>query len=344
MREAWQSARLRFAGGGPLFGTMHEDPCCEVSLLPAGGRAVCVLSAGDVAFALVKSGAREVIAADPSEAQHEWVAMKLALASVGLGVDDVKTWTVADGTKRLKPEAGKERAWHRRPLLAAGAVDARLAWLARWIKPWVLGQPGSVEEWQRAFQNSRWQLAWRSLALGVKAVFPVWYRRHLPTDFVGRIQHRFEATCLRTNAQSNPLLVRMLSATPSHEPAAWADTWPIVGMNLEPVLHRHRGTIGDETLQSEFDLFALSNILDTEPAAKLTPLLEKLRPVARNGAKVLLRSLFRETDEWPPAPAGWVLDRELTSQLQRQDRSPLCRVSAVYRCESDANQQVVQRC
>jgi hypothetical protein len=334
MNEAWKTARLRFAGGGPLFGSMHEDPRCEASLMPEGGRAVSVLSAGDVAFALVKSGASAVIAADPSAAQHEWVKLKLALATQGFGVDDVKNWTVAEAHQRLPHAERNHRAWHRRPVLAAGAVDARLAWLARWIKPWVLGQPESVADWQRAIQSRRWRLAWSALSLGVKAVFPVWYRRHLPNDFVARLRCRFEVTCTRPEAMNNPLLSRMLRGTPGENAEAWTDTWPCLGMNHEPVLHQHLGTVEDPPLPAAVDLFALSNILDTQPAAALAPLLEKLHAAARVGATVVLRSLFRETDEWPQPPAGWVLDRELTRQLQATDRSPLCQVSAVYRCSN----------
>jgi hypothetical protein len=80
-----------------------------------------------------------------------------------------------------------------------------------------------------------------------------------------------------------------------------------------------------------FDLVAASNILDTAPASDLLPLLNALAPQVRAGGALVLRSLFRETSEWPPAPSGWEVDAAVTSRLSLQDRSPLCRVSVVLR-------------
>lgn len=297
MSSSWAAPQL-----GALFGYMHEDTAIECSLLPPDGRALCVLSAGDMAFELLRAGTSLVVAADPNPAQHELVHWKLKSA--------------ASGQRQT----------------ATGIIDRRLQWLARWVAPLVF--PRAVQEaggdvLKRHFASRRWRLAWGCLGAGITVAFPSFFRRHLPRDVVPRLQRRFETACLEH--PTSPWLQRMLCCQPEDVPAAWASTWPDPGMGsderlslVETLLHQtHAGV--------KFDLVAASNILDTAPTADLLPLLQALAPQVHPGGHLVLRSLFREAHEWPHVPSTWEVNGDLTPLLSRQDRSPLCRVSLVLR-------------
>lgn len=328
---------MRFAAGGPMFGYMHEDARCEVSCLPSQGQAVCVLSAGDVAFTLAAAGAQTVLAADPSAAQVEWVQCKQELAGKGLSAKDLLHCTVAEGLQQLGHSPSAPPAWQQRPLLTAGSVDSHLQWLARWINPWIIGQPVSRNDWQQVLRTLRWRLAWRALSVGVALAFPVWYRRHVPSDFIRRLRQRFEATVQRMDVANNLVLQRMLSAHPAQSETAWHETWPAPKGENQCGIEIRNGKLQDVALTGRYDLFALSNILDTQAPTDLTELLISLRPLAKPGAIAVLRSLFRDLTDWPEPPSGWALDKQRTQELQALDRSPLCQVSAVYRADSECS-------
>ncbi len=329
-KGSWQQARLRFGGGGPMFGWMHEDAEAETALIPVGGSAACVLSAGDVAFALLRAGAREVVAADPSPLQHELVKLKLAAARRGDGIRQVSDQKAGEILASMDPGA-LPHSWHRRPMLAAGSVDARLRWIARHVTPLVAGHPCGKADWQAVFKRKRWRLAWRLLALAVRCVFPLWYRRHLPGDFIMRLRQRFESCCLRDDAETNPLLRRLLSRTVGGgEDEIWMPAWPPTEPALLDRLHLHEGVLGDLTTAGPFDMVAASNILDTRPAAEINDLLAAFRAAVVPGGWLVLRSLFREAEDWPEPPPNWVLDSRQTHKLRQRDRSPFCQISAVF--------------
>jgi hypothetical protein len=335
MNDHWDKAGLRFDGGGPLFGYMHEDADCEVSCLPPSGRAACVLSAGDVAFALAKAGADHVLAADPSPAQIAWVRCKQQIAKQNLTPKDLLNHNVTEALAHFPKAAAatKSARWHRRPLLAAGEIDHHLRLIARWINPWILGRANDHQDWSRTLNRAGWQLAWQALACGVALAFPFWYRRHLPADFIRRLRHRFETTVQRADQENNHVLQRMLAAHPATCPDAWEPTWPTPDAATMTSIELRQGKLEDQAQSGCYDLFALSNILDTQPPPALTSLLTALRPQANPGAIVVLRSLFRDLPDWPEPPPGWTLDKPKTQTLQALDKSPLCQISAVYRLD-----------
>jgi len=283
---------------------MHEDPGIECSLLPQGGRVLCVLSAGDMAFELLRAGASRVIAADPNLAQHELVRWKLNNA--------------AQGTRQM----------------VTGIIDSRLRWLVRWIAPLVFPrcvQQADVVVLGRHFTSRRWRMAWWLLGVGITVVFPSPFRRHLPADVVARLRRRFETACITQAGNPSPWLQRMLCARLEDVSNVWDSTWPDTSMQNDERLTLSEALLHQTNAGRNFDLVAASNILDTAPAADLLPLLATLASQVRPGGKVVLRSLFREANEWPPAPLGWEVDAEATLRLCLQDHSPLCRVSVVLR-------------
>ncbi len=299
MSSPWTAPRA-----GALFGYMHEDTAVECSLLPGNGRALCVLSAGDMAFELLRAGAATVVAADPNPAQHELVRWKLNQAA----------------------EGGRNTA--------SGLIDRRLQWLARWVAPLVFPrsvQQAGAETLARHFKTLRWRGAWGLLGAGITLAFPLAFRRHLPGDVVTRLRCRFEAATLSQAGDPGPWLQRMLCQRPEDVPHAWASALPDAGMKDDQQLIVCPTLLHETQAGTSFDLVAASNILDTAPASDLISLLEALAPQVKTGGWCVLRSLFREANEWPPPPPGWEVDDELTRRLLRADLSPLCRVSVVLR-------------
>ncbi len=273
-------------------------------MLSTGGRALCVLSAGDMAFELLRAGASQVVAVDPNKAQHELVRRKMQNAAAGRHED------------------------------IAGSIDLHLRMLARWVLPLVF--PRSVQQASSAclqahFGSYRWRMAWSLLNVGIRMVFPKSFRGCLPRDVVTRLRHRFEVACFAQSARSNPWLQRLLCQTPTDAPSAWSSTWPDAEMLSDARLVLASGTLQEVGVRGRFDLVAASNILDTLPVSELQRLLTCLAPQVNEGGYFVLRSLFREPDEWPGPPTGWEANAELYEQLSRLDRSPLCRVSVVLR-------------
>jgi hypothetical protein len=325
MKGSWRDAGLRFSGGGPLFGTMHEDAAVECKLLVPGGRVACVLSAGDVAFELLRAGASEVVAADPNPNQHELVTIKMDFARQGRSVADVAGLRICDVARDLP----KTEPWHLRPVLAGGSVDLRLRSLARWVTPWVSGS-SATQDFTTAFERRRWRLAWGMLAWAVRLFFPPWYRHHLPPDFIQRLRCRFENCCLRRDADSNPLLRRLLAISEKNTKWAWEPTWPPLDETVLNRLHLHEGVLSDLAEQGKFDLVSASNILDTQPRESLNPLLDAFHDSVNPGGWLVLRSLFWQTSEWPTPSKAWVLNAQATADAKQVDRAPLCHISAVF--------------
>jgi hypothetical protein len=325
MKGSWRDAGLRFSGGGPLFGTMHEDAAVECKLLAPAGRAACVLSAGDMAFELLRAGASEVVAADPNPNQHKLVTVKMALARQGRGVADVAGLRICDVARDLP----KSEPWHLRAVVAGGSVDLRLRSIARWVTPWVMGT-SETQNFTASFERRRWHLAWWMLTWAVRLFFPPWYRRHLPADFIQRLRRRFENCCLRHDADSNPLLRRLLAISEKNTEWAWEPTWPPQDETVLNRLQLHEGMLAELADQGKFDLVSASNILDTQPRSSLNPLLDAFHDSINPGGWLMLRSLFWQTSEWPTPSKGWVLHAQATADAKQVDRAPLCQISAVF--------------
>lgn len=300
MSAPWTSGCLR-GGTAPtaLFGYMHEDPAPECSLANARTRALCVLSAGDMAFALLRAGAAEVTAADPNPGQHDLVQWKLEAAAAGMDLEQA----VRSGA------------------VSRGRIDARLRFIARWIKPLV--PAGSF----------RWQAAWRLLRFGIAMTFSAGYRAHLPADVIARLKRRMETALQSAASKPSPWLDRMMASQASLVPDAWGSTWPDPGWLCETRLKRIHGTLQDAVSHEPWQLVAASNILDTCPPHDAPLMLSRLGSQMSPGGVVVIRSLFREEADWPPPPEGWHVDADVLSRLAFMDRSPLCRVSVVYRCQ-----------
>ncbi|QIF00673.1 DUF3419 family protein [Roseimicrobium sp. ORNL1] len=316
---------------------MHEDPAPEIALLQPGHRVACVLSAGDMAFSLLKSGACHVTAADVNPAQHALARMKLALHAQGWSLSDA---ALSDVTQALR-NAGHE-AWVRdgdrdllgaakymsRPLLAAGDIDLRLRILARWIAPWVL--PPATDE--RRFGRLRWRAPWYLLGTAIRMVFPRDLRLHLPADLGARVKQRMESRLAASDAADNPWLQRLLQPQPWTQPEVLKTSWPAQKSPIESdVLCLHEGPLDASSAPLPFHLISASNIFDASSPDTLRDFLMHLQPCTTAGSLVVVRSLFRDAGEWAAPPAGWEVDREQTSQAQALDQAPLCRVSVVMK-------------
>lgn len=300
MSGAWTDIRP----GGAFFGYMHEDPAPECSLVSSDSEVLCVLSAGDMAFSFLRADASRVYAVDPNLAQFELVYRKLARAGEGMNVQEA----VASN------------------LVCEGLIDRRLQFLAKWIAPLVMGRRGA-----KAFSAAslRWRSAWRLLHLGIICTFSKAYRAHFPADIVLRLRRRME-TALESSSAS-PWLNRMMATQASDVPDAWESTWPDCAFAAEPRLSMAQTTLQNASVVRPVNLIAASNVLDTEPASMLPDFLNALSPLVETDGVIVLRSLFRESNEWPAPPQGWAMDRSLLAQLIAMDSSPLCQVTGVWR-------------
>lgn len=336
MSHPWSSPRLCTLRGGKgkglLFGFMHEDPALEVALLPPGGTAACVLSAGDVAFAMARAGASRVVAADVNPAQHALARLKLALAhqrwtlsramhtSVREGIisDMASLWFTQESESLLRNAGVLDR-----PLMGAGDVDTRLRFLARWITPLVIsGNGGQSKDW-------RWRLAWSTLGVVLPIVFPAGLRRHLPADVVTRLRRRMESALSLPEAHDNPWLQRLMQHPSALAEASFASAWPDTAAVDPQRMHLREDTLDHAMLGGSFDLIATSNIFDTEPAGALNSFLQSISVHTHTGTRIIIRSLFRDAADWPAPHSGWKVEATLTARLQSLDLSPLCRVSLV---------------
>jgi hypothetical protein len=329
-----------------VFGFMHEDPAPEVSLLPRSGGALCVLSAGDVAFALCAAGAKEVLAVDPNPAQIALVRLKLAAAETGWTAERAaaasvdEAISISSDSSWLRPE---DRALclpvRRRPVLAAGDVDKWLRRIARWhvrFLPAAMTSMLDVEPWPRlsrdVFNNWRWRLAWRLFDRAISLRFSRKFRRELPPDFCRRLQARLEQWLTSSNAWENPWLRRLLAAGRTSQAIAATSAWPSVAVAAnKEALRIDQCLLSDAIISEPLDLIATSNIFDTVPASALGGLLNSLRDNIRPSGIVVVRSLFREAGDWPAPPPRWEMAHDATSHARAIDRSVLCPVSIVLR-------------
>ncbi|OAI56468.1 hypothetical protein AYO49_04265 [Verrucomicrobiaceae bacterium SCGC AG-212-N21] len=340
MSHPWSLAKLRSLrnqrGAALLFGFMHEDPAPELALLPPGGSAACVLSAGDIAFALAQAGASRIIAADVNAAQHALVRLKLALAQRDWKLSDVRHTTIREAlassysfswlTPDVEPRLRDAHVLNRH-VTSAGDVDTRLATLARFIIPLITSgnfrDPGFA---QRTITTFRWSLAWRGMDLLLRLLFPATLRAHLPRDISHRLRHRLESALRSPHASQNSWLHRLLLPPSKFDETSLATSWP--NAQIDPArLLLHEGPLDAAIHHGAFDLIATSNIFDTTPAGSLNTFLDAISPHVHPGSTVLVRSLFRDPLDWPAPPAGWFVNSSTLERLSTLDRSPLCRVS-----------------
>lgn len=347
----WIQGRLRSfhpeAGPEVLFGCMHEDPVVEEALLPADGRALCVLSGGDTALALLRANAARVVAADVNPSQLALMRLKRAACDRGWSLENACSRTVGDALAdldiRMLLPAGDMDLWMarpqqlKRPLASAGLIDERLRWLARRISPSVApvelrrALSGVTSDLEGGFKRLPWRAAWRLLGFGLAAAFPPFFRRHLVPGAAQRFRDRVERQCLAHDVASNLWLKRLMGVLPDEEPQVYARAWPDLPRTEWARMSLQNKSLSEACYgEPAFHLVAASNILDTQPAEVLALLLQELAPFVLGGGHLVLRSLFREIDEWPSAPPGWHLDVLLTRSMMDLERSPLCQVSAIY--------------
>jgi hypothetical protein len=329
-----------------VFGFMHEDPAPEVSLLRPHGSALCILSAGDVAFALCAAGARRVIAIDPNPAQVALVRLKLAAAAAGWTARQAAAASIRDAisfsseSSWLRPQDRAPcQAVERRPCLAAGDVDKWLRRIARWysrLLPAALTRILDVESRREisieVFNNWRWRLAWRLFDFVIRLRFARNVRRELPPDFCRRLRSRLEQRLAAPNASENPWLRRLLAATTASQTLAASSSWPdaAIAMNVGR-LSLQQCLLSTAIIPDPLDLVATSNIFDTTPASALCEQLDSLRDSIRPSGVVVVRSLFREAGDWPAPPPGWTIAHDATADARSMDRSVVCPVSIILR-------------
>jgi Protein of unknown function (DUF3419) len=262
----WRHGRLRAAArpwARPrlLFGRMYEDPAIELAALPAGGRILCVASAGDVAMALARAG-REVTAIDVNPAQIAYVERRLR--------GEPATAGAADRLMGLVRAALRPAGWHR------GLVDEFCA----------LDEPAEqVRLWRERLATP----AVRRLA--ALATSPPMLRLAYGRPFVAvtparlgpAMLDRVEAGLARHPNRDNPWASLLFRGRWPDEPAPGPAGLDLVTGELAAWL--------EKAPARSFDGFALSNMLDGPGAAYRERLLAAVRRAARPGAVAVLRTL-----------------------------------------------------
>jgi|GEM_PF-3086464 len=331
--HAWQDVN---------FGYMHEDPAVERSLALPGGISLCVLSGGDITYTLAAMG-QDVTSVDVNPAQIHLHELKKRAAQ-HWNADEASRLTLhkafqkIDFHQSLPPETSgfwQQSRFRNRPLATLGRIDQKLRFIARWIAPWILPagfplNPNVAHSNPSLFSSRKWNTAWHTLRLGINLAFPAQFKKHLPEDTIYRLKRRFEKCCAEHPANYNPLLARMLARHPSTNTWAYQDSWPQTHAETILVLNSSL-TEPSLILGRKFSLVSASNIFDTEPAHALLPFLEQIKSRLLPGGIVIVRSLFRDINDWPDLPTGWLLDQDVLTQTSMLDRAPLCRISLIIR-------------
>lgn len=269
--SAWERGRFDSRSGPSrlLFGQMHEDSEIERRAFPAGGRILCIASAGCTAMALARD--HDVVAIDVNPAQVAYAAGRFVGAPAVQGAAE----RIADRLRALTPAAG----W-------------RVSRLRDFLR---LDSPSEQAEfWRRHLDTHRFRAAMELLFSPplLRTMYARPFLRGLPKNFGATLRKRLERGFASHSNARNPharalLLGELPSAAASPEAAriglVQADAADFLGLAPE----------------GSFDGFALSNILDGTDEAYARRLRAAVRRAAAPGAVAVLRS-FAE----PPGPVS----------------------------------------
>jgi S-adenosylmethionine:diacylglycerol 3-amino-3-carboxypropyl transferase len=271
-QTAWEEGRFDRRRGPRriLFGRMYEDPAIEAAVFPAGGRVLCIASAGDTARALAARH-DQVIAVDINPVQLEYARERLA------------------GAPAIAGSAEKLMGFMRRFLPLAG-------WRGGELRAFLeLDDPArQAEIWRTRLCTRRFRLGVEGLlsVTGLRAVYDAPFLSFLPPRFGRVLLARLDRGFATFPNRSNPWARALLLGEP---PPGRDDEPPPPAGKIE--LHcADAAAYLEAQPPGGFVGFTLSNILDGATPAYRERLLAAVRRAAAPGARVVLRS-FGEPDE-----------------------------------------------
>lgn len=265
---AWVHGRFDGRDGPKkvLFGRMYEDSAIELGAFAAGGRVVCIASAGCTALAL--AARHEVVAIDINGDQLAYAERRIAGAPASRGTAE----RVMNFGRMFAPLVG----WSKHRVHEFLELDDCAA---------------QVDYWQRHLDTRRFRAALRVMfsVTALRAVYASPLLRCLPPNLASvmraRLARGFANHGNRDNAYARALLLGEL-APPA--PRSHRDRITLVQADAAEWLERAPA--------GSFAGFSLSNILDGANAAYRARLVAAVRRAAAPAAVVVLRS-FAE-----PAP------------------------------------------
>jgi SAM-dependent methyltransferase len=271
---AWARGRLgpRLQPPQLLFGSMYEDCTLELELLPAGGRSLCIASAGCTALALAARG-DAVTAVDLNPAQVAYVRARLAGAP--------------------RREGAAER------LLARARA---LGWLVGW-------SPSRCEAfcalddtetqlrlWRKQLDTARFRAAAAVVLspLVLRRAYAREFTRALPRRFDLVVRRRLERGFSRHANADNPYARLLLLGLPPQAARSTDGCVDVVCADAADYI--------EASAPGSFDGFSLSNVLDGASAAYGSRLLQAAKRAAAPGAVLVLRSIaepcHRDDERW----------------------------------------------
>ncbi|HTO99076.1 MAG TPA: DUF3419 family protein [Myxococcales bacterium] len=278
---AWARGRFDARAGRSkvLFGRMYEDASIELGAFPAGGRVLCIASAGCTAMKLAPR--HEVVAVDLNAEQLAYAARRLA------GAPAIR------GTAERVMGLGRAFA----PLLG---------WRPDRVRAFLdLDDPAEqVRFWRERLDTRRFRAAFDALFsfAALRAVYAPGFLGFLPARFGavmrGRLERCFARHPNRTNPYARALLLGELSA----------ETAPGEASRVR-LVHSDAAAFLESEPPGSYAGFTLSNILDGADEAYRQRLLAAVKRAAAPGAVAVLRS-FAEPAE-PSASNRAAEDRSM---------------------------------
>jgi S-adenosylmethionine:diacylglycerol 3-amino-3-carboxypropyl transferase len=271
LQTPWEAGRFDAARGRQqiLFGRMYEDAAIELEAFRAGGRILCIASAGCTALALAAS--HRVTAVDINPVQLAYAEQRAQGGAVRIGTAE----RVVGLGRRLMAVLG----WRRRALetfLTLERCDKQLAF------------------WHRHLARAPFRFVTDTfLSVGwLRTVYASPFLAVLPAHFGRVVRARLERCWQthpnRTNPYARLLLLGDLSASTA-QPVAVPDRF---------VCADAAGFL-ESSPPGSFDGFTLSNILDGAPEGYRRRLFAGLRHAAAPGAVLVLRSFAEPARETP---------------------------------------------
>ncbi len=301
----WSSGRLLGAGDpAVIFGFQHEDASIETGLLrrAGGGRVLCVASGGETAFALLASGASEVVALDANPAQLHLVEAKLA--ALRAGRLDWMTENAADLLEHPALAGAAGDYWRRRPerlrrgLCFTGTVERRTRLLGPLLR-FVARKPGGLRGWG----------GWGLLRVGVSLGYAAGFRSRLPTGWLGRLRSRVVRCQARGDGGAlwsaelglgfGPAGAAVYSDGSVSQTRLRLDRLRLVHAEMTAFLREHPG--------ERWSLIALSNLIDTMAEREREELIALAASRLGPGGLVAVRSIVHPAGNLPAvAELDWL--------------------------------------
>jgi S-adenosylmethionine:diacylglycerol 3-amino-3-carboxypropyl transferase len=266
--NVWQHGRFDARKGPPgvLFGRMYEDSAIEIGAFRAGGRVLCIASAGCTARAL--AARHEVVAVDINAAQLAYAARRLAGAPYLRGTAE----RVIDVGRSLAPLAG---------------------WLPQRLRTFLelADTAQQTAYWHRYLDTRRFRLAFDSLlsVAALRAVYAAPFLDFMPRNLGAVLRGRMERCFAVHPNRSNPYAWALLLGKPDE----CAMPVPAAARSNISLVHADVAAYLESEPAGSFDGFTLSNILDGAPPSYANRLADAVRRAARTEAMVVLRS-FRQ--------------------------------------------------